>query len=622
MRPFSAHHPPLSPLNTHHHLSLSSFATQALQLHHSPPFSESPPKKYQTEIKLISLIKSTPHKPHLLQIHAHLIRTSFLRDPTISFTLLTRLALPPLRDLRYSRQIFAQIPTPNISHYSAMIRAHSVSNDPTQGFYLYREMLRRCVRSDPVVSSFVTKCLVKIPSLFGGLQIHARVLRDGYRLDSLLMTTLMELYSSCERFSDACKVFDEMSDRDTVAWNVLISCYSRNGRSKDALGIFDVMRSLRCEPDDVTCLLLLQACANLGTLEFGERVHEYLIERGYEDSHNLCNTLVKMYTKCGCLEKAYQVFKSMSNKDVVTWSAMISGLASNGHGRDALEAFGEMQKMGVAPDDHTFTGVLSACSHCGLLDEGRMFFDLMKKKYGIAPNIHHYGCMVDLMGRVGLLDDAYKLIANMRVKPDATIWRTLLGGCRIHGCVDLGERAIEHLIELKAQEAGDYVLLLNMYSSAGNWEKVIEVRKLMKEKGIITTPGCSTMELNGGLHEFIADDISHPRKHEIYEMLDEIGKQLKIAGYVAEITSEMHNLDPEEKQTRLTYHSEKLAIAFGVLSTPPGRTIRVAKNLRTCVDCHNFAKILSSVYNREVIIRDRSRFHHFRDGHCSCKDYW
>ncbi|KAA8540970.1 hypothetical protein F0562_024892 [Nyssa sinensis] len=423
---------------------------------------------------------------------------------------------------------------------------------------------------------------------------------------------------------EACKVFDEISERDTVAWNVLISCYTRNGRTRDALGVFDMMQTppYGSEPDDVTCLLLLQACANLGALEFGERLHNYILGHGYGDALNLCNSLIAMYSRCGYLDKAYQVFKSMHKKDIVSWSAMISGFATNGYGREAIDAFRDMQRLGIAPDEQTFTGVLSACSHSGLVEEGWMFLDSMSKEFGIMPNIHHYGCMVDLLGRAGLLDQAYQLIISMGVKPDATIWRTLLGACRIHGHVTLGECVIEHLIELKALEAGDYVLLLNIYSSVGDWEKVIEVRKLMKEKGIQTTPGCSTFELKGEVYEFVVDDISHPRKDEIYEMLDEIGQQLKIAGYVAEITSELHNLGAEEKETRLSYHSEKLAIAFGVLATPPGTTIRVAKNLRICVDCHNFAKLLSGVYNREVIIRDRTRFHHFREGHCSCNDYW
>lgn len=505
-----------------------------------------------------------------------------------------------------------------------MIRAYSLSDVPEEGFYIYRDMLRRGTRPNPLSSMFVIKSCTRISSLIGGAQLHARILRDGHQSDSILLTTLMDLYSCCEKGIDACSVFDEISERDTVAWNVLISCYIRNNRMRAALGVFDIMQSppFGCKPDDVTCLLLLQACAHLSGLEFGEKLHNYIKEHGYSDSVNVCNSLIAMYSRCGCLEKAHQVFKRVIKKDVISWSAMISGLAINGHGKEAIEVFTQMQKVGIRPDEQTLTGVLSACSHSGLVKEGMEFLDRMNEDFGIVPNIHHYGCMVDLLGRAGLLDQAYELIMSMGVKPDSTIWRTLLGACRIYGHVTLGERVIEHLIELKAQEAGDYVLLLNIYSSVGNWAKVMELRRFMKEKGIQSTPGCSTIDLKGEVHEFVVDDISHPRKHEIYEKLDEIGKQLKIAGYVAEISAELHNLDAEGKEVGLSYHSEKLAMAFGVLATPPGTAIRVAKNLRICVDCHNFAKFLSEVYNREVIIRDRTRFHHFRGGCCSCTDYW
>ncbi|XP_075661066.1 pentatricopeptide repeat-containing protein At3g47530 [Castanea sativa] len=591
------------------------------QAKYSKPITET---QSQRQKQLLSLIKTCTQKTHFLQIHAHLVYTNLLLDPTISLNFLSRVALFTTRDLNYSRQFFSQIPNPLASHYNTMIRAYSISNSPLEGFYMYREMKRQGLPVNPMSSSFAIKSCIKVSTLLGGVQVHARILRDGHQSDSQLLTTLMGFYSCCEKCDEACRVFDEMSERDTVAWNVLISCCLHNNRTRDALGVFDIMQSESngCEPDDVTCLLLLQACAHLNALEFGERIHSYIDERGYGDAAKLRNSLVAMYSRCGCLDKAYEVFKGMQNKNVVSWSAMISGLAMNGHGREAIEAFWEMQKMGVPPDDQTFTGVLSACSHCGLVDEGMMFFDCMSKEFGIVPNIHHYGCMVDLLGRAGLLEQAYRLIMSMGVKPDSTMWRTLLGACRIHGHVTLGEQVIEHLIERKAQEAGDYALLLNIYSSAGNWEKVLEVRKFMKEKAIETTPGCSTIVLKGVVHEFIVDDVSHPRKDEIYAMLDEINQQLKIAGYVAEISSELHNLGAEEKGNALSYHSEKLAIAFGVLATPPGTTIRVAKNLRTCVDCHNFAKFLSGVYNRVVIVRDRARFHHFKEGRCSCNDYW
>ncbi|WMV21798.1 hypothetical protein MTR67_015183 [Solanum verrucosum] len=572
---------------------------------------------------LISLIKSTSSKPHLLQIHAHLIRNSLFQHPIFFSPFLFGIALHPLHDLGYACRVFSKFSKPDVFQYNIMIRAYGMSDSPGNGFMLYQEMLRSGVSPNSLTSSFVTNCCIKSGSLFGGLQIHARILRDGHQSDGRLLTTLMDFYSSNERYTEACKVFDEMSHRDTIAWNVLISVYMRNRRTRDVLGVFDMMQSsYDCQPDNVTCLMLLQACANLNALAFGERVHRYCEEHGFDKAMNICNALITMYSRCGCLEKAFEVFKGMTEKDVVSWTAMISGLASNGYGRDAIEAFREMQSAGVSPDDQTFTGVLSACSHSGLLDEGRMFFNSMSKEFGISPNIHHYGCVIDLMGRAGMVDEAYNLINSMKVKPDATIWRTLLGACRIHHQADLGEQVIERLIELKAQEAGDYVLLLNIYSSLGDRGKVINVRKMMKDRGIQTNPACSTIEFRGKIHEFVANDFSHPRKTEIYEMLDEINQQLRIAGYVAETVAELHNVGTEEKQIALSYHSEKLAIAFAVLSTPPGTSIRVAKDLRICVDCHNFAKILSAVYSREVVIRDRNRFHHFREGRCSCNDYW
>ncbi|XP_061346636.1 pentatricopeptide repeat-containing protein At3g47530 [Gastrolobium bilobum] len=574
---------------------------------------------------MISAIKSASRKTQLLQIHAQILRTTLIQDPAISLQFLSRVALSgPLQDATYSHRFFEQISYPSVSHYNTIIRAYSMSGSPQKGLFLYRDMRRRGIAADPLSSSFAVKSCIGFLYLLGGVQVHCNIFKDGHQLDALLLTAVMDLYSQCRKCDDACKVFDEMTQRDTVAWNVMISCCIRNNRTRDALSLFDVMQSSRfkCEPDDVTCLLLLQACTHLNALKFGQRIHSYIIERGHGGALNLSNSLISMYSRCGCLDKAYEVFKGTCNKSVVSWSAMISGLAMNGYGREAIEAFEEMHRIGIRPDDQTFTGVLSACSHSGLVDEGMSFFDSMNREFGITPNVHHYGCMVDLLGRAGLLDKAYQLITSMVVKPDSTIWRTLLGACRIHGNVTLGERVIGHLIELKAQEAGDYVLLLNIYSSAGHWEKVAEVRKLMKEKAIQTMPGCCTIELKGVVHEFVADDISHLRITEIYETLDDINKQLKIAGYVVELSSALHKIDDKEKGYALSYHSEKLAIAFGVLATPPGTTLRVAINLRICVDCHNFLKLFSGVYNRDVILRDHNRFHHFREGHCSCSDYW
>ncbi|CAA0384846.1 unnamed protein product [Arabidopsis thaliana] len=578
---------------------------------------------------LLSLIVSSTGKLHLRQIHALLLRTSLIRNSDVFHHFLSRLALSLIpRDINYSCRVFSQRLNPTLSHCNTMIRAFSLSQTPCEGFRLFRSLRRNSsLPANPLSSSFALKCCIKSGDLLGGLQIHGKIFSDGFLSDSLLMTTLMDLYSTCENSTDACKVFDEIPKRDTVSWNVLFSCYLRNKRTRDVLVLFDKMKNDvdGCvKPDGVTCLLALQACANLGALDFGKQVHDFIDENGLSGALNLSNTLVSMYSRCGSMHKAYQVFYGMRERNVVSWTALISGLAMNGFGKEAIEAFNEMLKFGISPEEQTLTGLLSACSHSGLVAEGMMFFDRMRSgEFKIKPNLHHYGCVVDLLGRARLLDKAYSLIKSMEMKPDSTIWRTLLGACRVHGDVELGERVISHLIELKAEEAGDYVLLLNTYSTVGKWEKVTELRSLMKEKRIHTKPGCSAIELQGTVHEFIVDDVSHPRKEEIYKMLAEINQQLKIAGYVAEITSELHNLESEEeKGYALRYHSEKLAIAFGILVTPPGTTIRVTKNLRTCVDCHNFAKFVSDIYDRIVIVRDRSRFHHFKGGSCSCNDFW
>ncbi|KAG2327967.1 hypothetical protein Bca52824_010695 [Brassica carinata] len=570
---------------------------------------------------LVSLIVSSTGKSHLRQIHAVLLRTSFIRNSDIFHQFLSRLAP---RDLDYSRRVFSQRTNPSVSHCNSMIRAFSASETPSEGFRLFRALRRKAFPpANPLSSSFALKCCIKSRDLHGGLQIHGKVFTDGFLSDGLLLTTLMDLYSTGGNSADACKVFDEITERDTVSYNVLISCFLRNKRTRDVLFLFDKMKN-EVEPDGVTCLLALQACASLGALDFGKRVHDFIDGNGLGGALNLNNTLVSMYSRCGSMDKACEVFNRMRERNVVSWTAMISGLAMNGFGKEAIEAFEEMLKCGISPEEHTLTGLLSACSHSGLVDEGMMFFDRLKSgEFKMKPNLHHYGCIIDLLGRARLLDKAYSIVQSMEMKPDATIWRTLLGACRVQGNVELGERVISHLIELKAEEAGDYVLLLNTYSSVGKWEKVSELRSLMKEKSIHTKPGCSAMELQGKVHEFIVDDVSHPRKEEIYSMLAEINQQLKIAGYVAEVASELHNLDSEEEKGHaLTYHSEKLAIAFGILMTPPGTTIRVTKNLRTCVDCHNFAKFVSRVYDRVVIVRDRSRFHHFKGGFCSCNDFW
>ncbi|CAL4998940.1 unnamed protein product [Urochloa decumbens] len=590
-----------------------------------PAPASSSPSASAAAAALLASASALPAR-RFLQLHAHILRTGLLaRSPSATaapaFLSLAAASLPSSRALAVLDHHLASPSSslPTTFQCNFILRALS---DPRDALRFLRRMRALGRRGNAFTLAILLGPRCALPH---ARQLHANAVAEGHLRDALLATSLMRCYANGGDGDGARRLLDEMSVRDTVSWNVLITCYMKNRRTKDALKLFEEMRSKegKAEPDDVTCILLLQACMSLGALDFGERVWAYAEERGYGGELKVRNSLIAMYSRCGCVEKAYRVFCETPWKSVVSWSAMISGFAANGFGNDAISAFEEMIRSGVPPDEQTFTGVLSACSHSGLVDEGFRFFDMMRCEYRLKANVRHYGCIVDLMGRAGLLDEAYELVTKeMRVAPDATIWRTLLGACRIHGHVDLGERVISHLIELKAQQAGDYVLLLNTYAAVGDWDKVAEVRKLMQEKGIQTTAGCTTVEHDGEVHEFIADDDAHPRKVEIYKKLDEINKHLRIAGYVPNVSSELHDLDSEGKESALTYHSEKLAIAFAVLVTPQHRPIRLAKNLRVCVDCHNFTKMFSGIYNRLVIVRDRTRFHHFEGGRCSCNDYW
>lgn len=295
----------------------------------------------------------------------------------------------------------------------------------------------------------------------------------------------------------------------------------------------------------------------------------------------------------------------------------------HGQGKAAIELFEEMQKQMVAPDGITFVNLLSACAHKGLIEEGQHYFHLMKQVHRIEPKMEHFGCMVDMLGRAGFLDEAKRLIDEMPMSPDAGVLGALLGACKIHGDIELGEEIGKQVIELEPHNSGRYVLLANLYANVGRWDDVARVRKLMNDRGVKKVPGFSVIELDGVVSEFIAGGRMHPESKEIYAKVDEMLTCIRSVGYIPETDAVSHDIvEEEEKENPLYFHSEKLAIAFGLLKTKPGSIIRISKNLRVCKDCHQASKFISEVFDREIIVRDRNRFHHFKNGECSCKDYW
>lgn len=341
-----------------------------------------------------------------------------------------------------------------------------------------------------------------------------------------------------------------------------------------------------------------------------------------EESVIVGTSIIDMYCKCGQVDLAGKAFNQMKEKNVRSWTAMIAGYGMHCRAREALDLFYKMIKAGVRPNYITFVSVLSACSHAGLVQEGWHWFNTMSHEFNIEPGVEHYGCMVDLLGRAGKLKEAYDLIEGMKVKPDFVVWGSLLGACRIHKNVELGEIAAKKLFALEPNNCGYHVLLSNIYANAGRWEDVERTRSLMKNRRLAKTPGFSLVELKGKVHAFLVGDKEHPQHEKIYEYLEELNVKLQEVGYVTDMTSVIHDVDQEEKEMTLRIHSEKLAVAFAIMNSVPGSTIRIIKNLRVCGDCHTVIRLISKVVDREIVVRDSKRFHYFKDGLCSCGDYW
>ncbi|KAG2586682.1 hypothetical protein PVAP13_5NG065962 [Panicum virgatum] len=514
-------------------------------------------------------------------------------------------------------------------------------------------MVRAGAAPTPVTYVSVLSACGKGRDLLLGVQVHKRVVESGVLSDLKVDSALVGMYAECADIDSAWRLFEEMEvrnvvcwtslvsglarlgqvdrarelfdgmpERDAVSWTAMIDGYVHAARFREALEMFREMQYNNVMADEFTMVSVITACAQLGALEIGEWVRAYMSRQGIRMDLFVGNALIDMYSKCGSVERALDVFNGMHSRDKFTWTAIILGLAVNCHGEEAIDMFHRMIRVSEVPDEVTFIGVLTACTHAGLVDKGKEFFHSMTETYKIAPNVEHYGCIVDLLGRAGKIMEALETIDQMPMTPNSTILGTLLAACRVHGNSEIGESVAERLLALDPENSTAYILLSNMYAKANRWEDVRQLRQAIMEKGIKKEPGCSLIQMNGMIREFVAGDRSHPMSNEIYSKLENIIADLRNVGYFPDVTEVFIEVAEEEKQKVIYWHSEKLAIAFALLSSEPNTVIRIVKNLRMCLDCHNAIKLISRLYGREIVVRDRTRFHHFRHGLCSCKDSW
>ncbi|MBA0551370.1 hypothetical protein Golob_022258 [Gossypium lobatum] len=329
-----------------------------------------------------------------------------------------------------------------------------------------------------------------------------------------------------------------------------------------------------------------------------------------------------MYGKCGLLDDSIRVFDEIENATEFAWNSMLSVFAQHGLGKDAIQLFNRMKNEGVEPNAITFVSLLRGCSHSGLVEEGLSFFKAMEKTYGVVPREEHYSCVIDLLGRAGQLKEAENFINKMPFEPNAFGWCSFLGACKIHGDKERGKLAAEKLMQLEPENSGAPVLLSNIYAKEQQWEDVRTLRKMMQDFNIKKLPGYSWVDVGNKTHIFGVEDWSHPQMKAIYDKLDALSGQIKAAGYVPCTDSIPLDVDVSVKEKMLQHHSERLAIAFALISIPSAKPIIVKKNLRVCSDCHSAIKYISKVIGRKIIVRDNSRFHHFSNGLCSCGDFW
>ncbi|KAI7748279.1 hypothetical protein M8C21_000970 [Ambrosia artemisiifolia] len=586
------------------------------------------------------------------QIHGHVLKHGFSSDAFIHTSLITFYAQvgdldnarllfdkSPLRDavsftalitgymndrrLEDARNLFNEMPVRDVVSWNCLISGYARVKLFEEAIALFNEMRRANVKPDESTLVTVLSACAQSRDVKTGEDVKTWIVERNLLVNVRLVNALIDMYAKCNELDKARSLFDVMINKNVITWNVMIGGYTYTHCYKESLDLFRAMLQSNCEANEVTLISVLPACAQMGALDIGKWIHAY-IGKNFPDSCNasLFTSLIDMYAKCGDIEAAKTVFESVTHKSLASWNAMISGLAMHRRADEAIGLFENMVDEGFTPDDITFVGVLSACSHAGLVNLGQQYFYSMIQDYKIPPKLQHYGCLIDLLGRAGMFEEAKAVIKNMDVNPDSAIWGSLLGACTLYKNVKLGEYFAAKVLELEPESSGAHMLLSNLYAANGKWDDVARIRTKFKDEGSKRSPGCTLIEVDGIVHEFLASDKSHPMSDKIYAMLEEINRLLDESGHVSDKSLVLYDMDDELKEGVLCQHSERLAIAFGLISTKPGTTIRIMKNLRVCENCHSATKLISKIFRREIIARDRNRFHHFKNGVCSCMDHW
>ncbi|OWM66323.1 pentatricopeptide repeat-containing protein At2g29760, chloroplastic-like [Punica granatum] len=461
---------------------------------------------------------------------------------------------------REARKVFDEIAEKTSVSWNSMIGGYSRAGRSKETCILFRQMRESGVVPDGFTFVSLLSACSQTCDLDLGRFVHLYIEITGLEIDLFVRNALLDMYGKCGHLDSAEKIFLRMQEKNVVSWttmltayakhgfiesarelfvrmpmknvvswNSLLSGYSQNGQCREALSLFDEMQKAGFNPNEATLTTVLYACGQIGDVTTGEKIHAYIREtESLQPSITLTNSLIAMYAKCGEVPIAMDIFRKMKWKNVVSWNAVIGGLALQGIGDDVIELFREMEASGIQPNGITFTGLLAACSHGGLISSGRYYFERMSSVYSIPLEIEHYACMIDLLGRGGLLEEAIRLIGTMPMRPDIVIWGALLGACKIHGVVEIGRIVLKQLLELQPYSAGLCVLLSNLYSEANRWEDMQRIRKIMNGSGVAKCDAISFIEIGGHVYEFMVDDRRSDWSRGIYSVLNQLTDHLKL----------------------------------------------------------------------------------------------
>ncbi|XAR48318.1 hypothetical protein NMG60_11031089 [Bertholletia excelsa] len=524
--------------------------------------------------------------------------------------------------LSYARHLFHQIPSPNVVSWTALISAHSNSFLCLHHFV---SMLRYPTLPNQRTLACLLKSCASLPSISFGLQLHSLSLKLSLSTQPYAASAFVQFYSKALLPDDARKLFDEIPQRDEVCYASIIVGLAQNSRSVDALSYFANMRTCDVGSTMHSVSGALRAVAELAALEQCRVIHAHAAVTGLDLGPIVRTALVDAYGKCGLLVDARWVFDELlTDMNIIGWNSIMSSYAQQGDHASVMELFGLMEARGLMPDEYSFLAILSAFSNAGLVSETEQWLERMNLVYCLEPSLEHYTCLVSAMGRAGHLEAAEKIAMTMPFEPDAAVWRSLLSSCAQHGNADMAWTMAKRLLKFDPHDDSAYVIVANVFAGVSRWDEVKEIRKMMKERSVRKEGGMSWIEVRGKVHAFLAGDRRHEQTEEIQAKLVELMEEIEKLGYVPCSEEVLHEVGESEKRVALMQHSEKLAVAFALVSgvTPPGKPLRIVKNLRICKDCHEAFKYISTVAQREIIVRDNNRYHRFLDGTCNCRDYW